>query len=161
GIAVNQQQLAVANAVTATNAQGLAVYNAQTAVANAQTATVAQGQAVYNAATAQSNFIHSESQRLAAEALNLAQAADGNTELAGLLSVRAINLDYSPQADSMLARATTLNYARQIYRHGGQINVVAFSPDGKTVLTGANDGVVNLWDTQSGKLLRKMQPPSI
>jgi WD40 repeat protein/serine/threonine protein kinase len=155
------QGQAVNNAATATIAQGQAVNNAQTAVSNAVTATVAQGQAVNNAATAQSNFIRAESQRLAAEAVTVMQASDGNVELAGLLSLRAIQTNYSPQADLSLARAALLDYARQLYRHGTKLTVVALSPDARTVLTGGEDGVVRLWETQSGKLVQEIKPPTL
>jgi WD40 repeat protein len=38
--------------------------------------------------------------------------------------------------------------------HSRQVSSVAFSPDGKTVLTGSYDGDVRLWDAQSGQLIR-------
>jgi len=37
--------------------------------------------------------------------------------------------------------------------HGQRVEVVAFSPDGKRVLTGANDGKVIVWDAASGESL--------
>jgi len=38
--------------------------------------------------------------------------------------------------------------------HGGAVNSVTFSPDGKQVLSGAGDGTVKLWDIASGLELR-------
>ena len=35
--------------------------------------------------------------------------------------------------------------------HSGPVNSVAFSPDGKLVLTGSDDGTARLWETGSGK----------
>ncbi len=155
------QGQAILNANTATLAQGQALNNANTAVANAQTATVAQGQAIANAQTAQSNFTRAEGQRLAAEALNVMQSRDGNVELAGLLSVYAVNKIYSQQTDTALVQATLLDYAQQVYPHGGKVHVAKFSPDGRYVLTGGEDGVVILWETQSGKRFREFRTPAV
>src|SRR5262249_34263504 len=35
--------------------------------------------------------------------------------------------------------------------HSGSVNWVAFSPDGKTLATGSDDGTVRLWDTTTGQ----------
>jgi WD40 repeat protein len=37
--------------------------------------------------------------------------------------------------------------------HQGAVNAVAFSPDGKIVLTGSRDGKALLWDAATGKQL--------
>ncbi|MGD2084612.1 MAG: AAA-like domain-containing protein [Candidatus Aminicenantes bacterium] len=36
------------------------------------------------------------------------------------------------------------------YRHNNAVNSVAFSPDGKTVLTGSSDGTARLWEAATG-----------
>jgi WD40 repeat protein len=36
-------------------------------------------------------------------------------------------------------------------RHEGKVWAVAFSPDGKTVLTGSMDGTARLWDARTGR----------
>jgi eukaryotic-like serine/threonine-protein kinase len=35
--------------------------------------------------------------------------------------------------------------------HSGAVNAVAFSPDGKTILTGSRDRTARLWDAASGQ----------
>jgi WD40 repeat protein len=41
--------------------------------------------------------------------------------------------------------------------HQGSVSAVAFSPDGKTVLSGSYDNTLKLWDTTSGKLLNTLR----
>src|SRR5689334_1092805 len=37
-----------------------------------------------------------------------------------------------------------------------RVNAIAFSPDGKTILTGNADNTAKLWDSQTGALLRTL-----
>jgi tetratricopeptide (TPR) repeat protein len=39
---------------------------------------------------------------------------------------------------------------RGVYSHGGEITSVAFSPEGKTILTGGRDNTARLWDAATG-----------
>src|SRR5262249_28247422 len=41
--------------------------------------------------------------------------------------------------------------------HGDRVASVAFSPDGKTVLTGSYDDTAKLWDASSGRLLDTLE----
>ena len=38
-------------------------------------------------------------------------------------------------------------------QHQGQVLVVAFSPDSKSVLTGSTDGTTRIWDTATGQTI--------
>jgi RNA polymerase sigma factor (sigma-70 family) len=38
-------------------------------------------------------------------------------------------------------------------RHGGELHAVAFAPDGKTIASAGDDGVVRVWDSAGGKEL--------
>jgi WD40 repeat protein len=40
--------------------------------------------------------------------------------------------------------------------HGGGVTSIAFSPDGKRLVTGSDDGTAHLWETASGKALRTL-----
>ena len=44
--------------------------------------------------------------------------------------------------------------------HAGDVNSVAYSPDGKLALSGGLDGSVKLWDVGSGRLLRNFEAPT-
>jgi WD40 repeat protein len=54
--------------------------------------------------------------------------------------------------DGALARLGTLRW-----RHGDAVAFVAFTPDGKSVLTASVDNVIRLWDFQTGKEVRRYE----
>jgi len=45
--------------------------------------------------------------------------------------------------------------------HGGYNNQIAFSPDGEHVATGNRDGIVWIWDTESGEQVAELENPEI
>ncbi len=105
--------------------------------------------------TAQRNLARSESLRLAAEAENILTQPYGNVETAALLSLRALQGGYTPQADAPLQKSMPRLYATRTFSgHTDMVESVAFSPDGKFVLTGSVDGTAKLWDAATGAEVR-------
>jgi WD40 repeat protein len=100
------------------------------------------------------NLTRSEAQRLAAEANNL-MLRNGNTNLIALLTIRSLNTLYTPSGDAMLANVTTLEVPpREFTGHTSDVWAVAFSPDGKYLVTGSKDKTTRLWDLGTGQTTR-------
>ena len=57
-----------------------------------------------------------------------------------------------PLPDGALARMGSLRW-----RHGTAVSYLAFTPDGKAVLTASQDGIIRLWDRDSGKEIHRFQ----
>lgn len=43
--------------------------------------------------------------------------------------------------------------------HPSDVNAAAFSPDGKLIATGSDDGVARIWDADTGERLAELSPP--
>ena len=41
--------------------------------------------------------------------------------------------------------------------HAGSVNAVAYSPDGRRIVSGGNDHTIRVWDAKSGKLLQRLE----
>jgi WD40 repeat protein/transcriptional regulator with XRE-family HTH domain len=127
-----------------------------TAVANGAEAGVQRQAAQASAATAVADFQHAEAQRLAAEANTLLQARGNTDVLVALLAIRSLRTQYTPEGDAMLGLASTLAYPQQQFSgHTGGVHALAFSPDGKWVLTSSDDGTPRLWDAATGQTVQK------
>ena len=140
---------------------GLAVIAALAAglFANRNSTLAAQNAAIAQTAQAAStqaiaDFRRSEAQRLAAEANSLMRS-NGDTNLIALLSIRSLNIQYTPYGDAVLSSLTTLQAPPLEFKgHTGDVWGVAISPDGKYLATGSSDKTARLWDLASGETIR-------
>ena len=120
-----------------------------------QNASIAQtAQAVSKQAVA--DFTRSEAQRLAAEARSLVQSAS-DPELIALLSLRSINTQYTAEGDAVLTGAAALPIPKKIFTDLIKVYSANFSPEGKYVVTGSYDGIVRLFEAQTGQELRQFK----
>jgi WD40 repeat protein/class 3 adenylate cyclase len=101
------------------------------------------------------NLKRSDAQRLAAEAINLINGDATNSELSALLSIRSINMLYTPSGDAALSKASLLSAKPRLFLgHTGMIVGAAFSPDSQYLATTSRDKTVRLWDLASGETVR-------
>jgi len=100
------------------------------------------------------DFTQSEAQRLAVEANNL-KLTDGDPNLIALLSIRSLNMQYTPSGDAVLTSLTTLHAPPRVFKgHTDQIWDMAISPDGKYLVTSSRDKTARLWDFATGETIR-------
>ncbi len=95
------------------------------------------------------------SRQLAAQALALESK---QVDLSGLLAVEALNLsDNGNTRDALLTWLHShLQLVRYLHGHTGSVNGIAFSPDGKTIVSAGDNNQIFLWDAASGQQLGKL-----
>jgi WD40 repeat protein/serine/threonine protein kinase len=82
----------------------------------------------------------------------------GESDHGALLMTKALEIANKVDASalekairkSLSGGCRTLHPLMGILRHEGLITAIAFSPDGKSVLTGSKDGTARLWDAATG-----------
>ena len=83
---------------------------------------------------------------------------NANTELATLLSIRALNGTYAPELDSALVENLDRLYTIHTFAgHTGGIRSIAVSNDGKFLASGGEDYTIRIWETQTGNLVRTLE----
>ena len=135
--------------------------NGTLASTNASIAATAQAESAARAthqAIAEENFTRAESQRLAAEA-NVLLKSNGSPELIALLSIHAMNMQYSPQGDAALSGAAGLDYPLQVFTsREDYTSALNASPDGRYVASAQPhdpENILHLWDVESGKEIQQ------
>jgi WD40 repeat protein len=61
-----------------------------------------------------------------------------------------------PLPPGAIARLGTVRF-----RHGGAVNAVAFTRDGKAIISAGDDGVIRLWAAATGEELRRFAVPNV
>jgi WD40 repeat protein/serine/threonine protein kinase len=90
------------------------------------------------------------SRELAAAALN---DLDVDPERSILLGLEALSAAHTLQAENVLHEAIQHSRVRQTFDVGPDLWGVAFSPDGRYVATGDQDGVTIIWDVATGEAI--------
>jgi hypothetical protein len=71
-------------------------------------------------------------------------------------ALRTLTGEAQTRAESRVEAANVVNESRRLTGHTDRIHSVGFSADGRRVLSGGEDRVVNLWDLDTGKALNPL-----
>lgn len=89
-------------------------------------------------------------------ARDAALSPDARLALSGSCSELDLN-DICIQGELILWDLETGTELRRFEGHTGWVNAVAFSPDGKTALSGSGDGMLILWEVETGDVIRRFE----
>lgn len=91
---------------------------------------------------------------------SLQDERQGNRDLALLEKIQAIKVKSTDSRINEVVRLVGKDYKNLLLtiRHRSAVNAVAISADGKQVLTGGNDGIAELWNTQTGDSVKSLLP---
>jgi hypothetical protein len=101
------------------------------------------GLALYNASVAERERTLATSRELTANAYtNLIIDPERST----LLSLQAMNLAYTPEANAVLQQAVQQSQTQATLDQADWVNDVTFSPDGSSLAVASVDGTISLWE---------------
>ena len=122
----------------------------QRAVVSEQEAQVQKDHAVASDQQAQLEKKQAQLQEARAASTLARQATEGGDAMTGMIATLAVlkpERPYSNAAGALLLDAWLRNREkRDLIGHTGEVNSVAFSPDGKRVVTGSADNTARVWD---------------
>jgi WD40 repeat protein/class 3 adenylate cyclase len=89
------------------------------------------------------------------------EIALGNTDRAVLLALAALqDYPYTPQAEHALGQAVTYNRSLALYEgHSAAVTGAAWSSDGRRIATSSSDNSVQIWEADTGQLIRQIDLP--
>jgi WD40 repeat protein len=128
----------------------LAILAAIYAFYNVRVAVDAQGRAEAEAARAEYEARVGLSQQLAGQS----RAHSDDLDLGLLLAAEAYDLnpdDFEVRRSLLAATHAQPRLEKVLHGHEGPIRSLAFSPDGKTLVSGDLDGMIRLWDPLTGE----------
>ncbi len=93
--------------------------------------------------------------QLAAQAQPLFANGNSKQETAVLLAIQSVHMFPVSEATQILQN-NTLTRSTPYLMHDSNVGSVAFSPDGKYVVSGSDDGIARVWETETGKEVSRM-----
>jgi WD40 repeat protein len=83
---------------------------------------------------------------------------EGYPDRALALALEANNLENPPpRAQQMLFTAATSTWMRQRFEHSAAVRGVAYSPDGRLLLTAGENHTATLWDIETGQVVKSFE----
>jgi WD40 repeat protein len=109
-------------------------------------------------ATSQS---YSQSLSYAAKAEQALRNPRGGNTIAILLAIRGLKAGYSAESESVLVKSLSTYYRRTLLvGYSEHVSNLAYSPDGRTVLSVSDDKTARIWDADTGGLIKILPHPA-